>query len=343
LLLGNQQAGVIFAPPLPPLGTLVGGYPWPLSISEDAVLAYIPSSPHPARRATQTADFFPFDNIERIDASGKKIRVNGHMFLKVGTAAHATRVAETLRKLKQVKPSERTRIIEDTIKGSFDTESIEQRWAQFRQESAGLRIMTNVLFAYLFVMAPLLIWWFGLTATWIWLLTGLVGCSLTIAILFHRAHRMLYPSAQDERFTQFLIVLLSPASAIRANDLLTFPLLGSFHPLAISRVFCREAIFTDLAGDFLRELHFPALPLCPRPEPLAQATEAFARMLAISALEGFLRRNQFNPGDLLRPPLRAGQTSESFCPRCHAQFTAGVGICQDCGGVALVTFPSGAA
>jgi rRNA maturation endonuclease Nob1 len=44
------------------------------------------------------------------------------------------------------------------------------------------------------------------------------------------------------------------------------------------------------------------------------------------------------PDELLQSPLRADQTSRSFCPRCHAQFTAPTGICQDCGGVALVTF-----
>jgi hypothetical protein len=140
------------------------------------------------------------------------------------------------------------------------------------------------------------------------------------------------------RFTQFLIVLLSPASAIRAHDVLARPLLEGFHPVAIARLFCTQARFFAMAGEFLRELRFPALPRCPCREPTAAETERFASAIALRALERFLRRNQMDPQELLQSPMRADQTSRSFCPRCLAQFTAVTGICQDCGGVALVPF-----
>jgi hypothetical protein len=110
------------------------------------------------------------------------------------------------------------------------------------------------------------------------------------------------------------------------------------HPLAAVRLLCSDEVFRNLAQDFLRELRYPAMPLCPRPERLARETEEFARGLSLRTLEGFLRHNKLNSDSLLQPPTAKEPSSQSFCPRCHAQFTARTGTCQDCGGVALVGF-----
>jgi hypothetical protein len=337
-LLGNQRGGVVFAHPLPPLGTLLTGNPWPLSVSGEAVLAYIPPSIDPAGRAPQSAGFFLFEQIQEIGASGKQVRVNGQVLLRAASATFASYVAETLEALRKTAAPDRARAIQKLIESTFDTKAIKERWAQFRRETVRLRFMANLLFSYLFLAAPMLTWRLGLSATWMELVAGLLVCTSIIAVLFHRAHKRLYPGAEDERFTNFLIVLLSPASAIRAHDLVARPLLERFHPLAIARVFCAETTFLRLAEGFLRELRYPALPQCPRPEPAAQATEHYARGLAKNVLEKFLRRNSFVPDESLRPPAPSDRTCLSFCPRCHAQFTTQTGFCQDCGGIDLVAF-----
>ena len=75
-----------------------------------------------------------------------------------------------------------------------------------------MRLLTNCLFGFLFVFAPALIWRFGLRQSWLGLLAGILGFTVATAIFFGRAHKKLYPAAEDERFTHFLTILLSPAT-----------------------------------------------------------------------------------------------------------------------------------
>jgi hypothetical protein len=175
--------------------------------------------------------------------------------------------------------------------------------------------------------------------SWFGLLAGLLLLTTTTAILFRRAHKELYPLAEDERFTHFLTILLSPATTIRAYDVLSRPLLEKFHPLAIAKVFCSETDFREFGRRILRELRHPALPVCARPEAAAQAAERYWRTSLQQRIEEFLRKSGADPEELLRPPAPADESSRSFCPRCLSQFTTTEGSCADCGGLALVPFP----
>ena len=178
-----------------------------------------------------------------------------------------------------------------------------------------------MLFGYLFVLAPIAIWYFGLKLCWPGLLAGLLALTISIAILFRRAHRALYPQAGDERFTHFLTILLSPPTAIRARDVLSRPLLESFHPLAIARMFCSANIFREFARRVLLDIRHPCLPLCPAAETGPLATELFARTALQQVMEDFLKQNGINPDELAKAPKPADETCRSYCPRCEAQFT----------------------
>jgi hypothetical protein len=339
-LLGNQQGGVILAPPLPPLGTLLASHSFPVSISPDGVLAYVPPSVDPARRAAQSGQFLSFEQIQSVEAAAKKVRINGKLWLRAASPGLAEYLAVTIDRLRKLSSVERRRAIEREIESSFDVKELKRRWDEFRSETPGLRLNANFLFLYLFVIIPLALWRFGLSFAWPWLLAGLLACTLSIALRFHRAHKRFFPQAEDERFTHFIILLLSPASSVRARDLLTRPLLERFHPLAIAQVLCSVPAFEQLAAQFLRELRFPALPLCPRSEPNAQATARYAREFLLRTLETFLKRNGCRPEKLLQAPLRSDPNCQSYCPRCHSQFTVLVGSCPDCGGIELVPFGS---
>jgi len=151
-------------------------------------------------------------------------------------------------------------------------------------------------------------------------------------------HKIFYPAAEDERFTHFLIILLSPATTMRAHDILSRPLLERFHPLAIAKVFCAEEEFRNFASTILRDIRHPALPVCPRNESLALETESFSRSLLEKTVEEFLKKNNLSPAKLLQPPEPGDSTCVSYCPRCLAQFTTLEGKCDDCGGLPLKRF-----
>ncbi len=280
-LLGNQRGGLVFAHPLPPLGSVLIGNQFPLSLSPEALLAYVAPSVNPGGRPEQTGRLVRFEDIRTVEARGKKVRVNGEVLLKAASPTFALNLARLLRLWAKAAPAEREKQIRQLAHDSFDAKAIERRWAEFQKRMASVKILTNVLFGFLFVLSPLLIWRFGLRFCWPGLLAGLLGCTTATAVLFQRAHKHFYPAAEDERFTQFLLILLAPACTIRALDVLSRPLLEDFHPLAIAKVFCPEARFGEFARKVLLEIRHPGLPLCPGVEPAAQAVgAALARRVA---------------------------------------------------------------
>jgi hypothetical protein len=338
LLVGNQSGGFVFASPLPPLGTILVGNQFPLSISPDAVLAYVSTCVNPGARPAQTGKLFKFDDIRKVEAVGKKVRINGELLLKVGSTTYAAHIAKQVQDLSKLTPAKRESALKEIARDCFDTKAISERWEKYREQIGTIRMLTNWLFTYLFVFTPLLIWRLGFHTSWPALLGGLLCFTITTAIFFRRTHKTFYPDAEDDRFTHFLIVMLSPATTVRAHDTLSRSLLEGFHPLAIAKDFCTEDEFRNFASILLRDIRHPALSLCPRTEPLAIETESYGRNLLDKTVEDFLRKNNVSLKKLLLPPEPADLTCVSYCPRCLTQFTTLTGKCDDCGGIPLISF-----
>jgi len=117
-VLGNQQGGFIFAHPLPPLGTLLAGNQFPLSLSSDAVLAYVAPSVNPGGRPIQTGKCFRFAEIQSVESNGKKVRVNGELLLKAASPAFAAYLAQQLRQLTSLAPAQRANAIEELVRAT---------------------------------------------------------------------------------------------------------------------------------------------------------------------------------------------------------------------------------
>lgn len=339
-LLGNQRGGFIFAAPLPPLGTLLTATPFPLSLSPEAALAFVATNVNPGWRANQSGHWLALDALREARADRKKLLVNGEVWCVAPSSSHARFVAGRVLQVARLKPPEREKAIRELVAASLDTKAVEKRWQEFRRESRHLRWLSNALVVYVFAIVPAVVWFVGLRLSWLGLLVGLLALGTATATLFHRAHRALYPDAEDERFTHTLTIALSPVNAMRAHDALSRPLLETSHPLAAARVFMRSAGFQNLARSVLLDLRNPALPLCPVNAAAARGAEAFSRQVLHEAIEDLLRQSGVDPDDLCRAPKPADETCRAYCPRCHAQFTKSTGRCADCGGLALAAFPS---
>ena len=181
-------------------------------------------------------------------------------------------------------------------------------------------------------------WRLGFHLVWPPLVAGLLCFTIATAFFFRRIHKNFYRAAEDDRFTHFLTILLSPADTIRAHDTLSRPLLEQFHPLAIAKAFCAESEFRSFASTILRDIRYPALPLCPHSEAPAQQAESYSRNLLEKSVEEFLKENNVSIEKLLEPPEPSDSTCVSYCPRCLAQFTTTDGKCDDCGGIPLTPF-----
>jgi hypothetical protein len=335
---GTQHAGLVVAAPLPPLGTLLTTHAFPLSLSPQGVLAYVSPGLDLSGPGPQPGRFAPFSEIQQLEARAKSLRLNGKEFLKTASPTFAAHLANILEQLKSAKAEDRKKIIERELSRAFETKGVERLWTEFQNHAAGLRFSVNLLFVYLFALTPFMLWRVGLIRGWPFILVGVLICTLTIAIQYHATHKKFYPNAEDERFTHFIILLLSPASAVRALDLLTHPLLEAFHPLAVAKVFCSQSQFESLATESLREISYPAIRTSADAQPGASSTGSFARELNKNLMESFLRRSGLDPKKVLRPPSATDPSCQSYCPRCLAQFTQPSGECPDCGSVELVPF-----
>jgi hypothetical protein len=334
-LAGNQRGGLFLAPPLPPLGSLVSTRQLPLSLTPQGFLAYVSTTTGPGGRPPQTGHWLPWDAIKSIEAKGKTIYVNRQRLLKVGSAPDSRRLANLLREIAAQPMTRRATTLNARLRESLDICAVQNRWQTLRKPAASLRWLTNAEFIYLFFLGPAAIGYLGLKYCWPMLLAGLLTLDLLVAWRFYRAHRVLFPEDDDERFSQTLTILLAPCSAARANDLLSRYVLEQFHPLAVARQLASPTAFRHLAAHWLRELHYPAQPVCPVRAPEAQTIEADSRAHWLELINEFLLALGLNPVELLQPPAAMDDTCHQYCPRCLSQFAAGARECPDCGGITL--------
>jgi len=339
VVLGNAHGAIVMANPLPPLGTVLPSHPFPVSLSPQAMLSCTSVCLDAGGRPPQAARWLRYTDAQTIATEGRSVLVNETLFFKASSPTAARRLAGLLRELKALSEKDRPAAIRRALAATLDTKAARKRWEDFLARDPHLRWLGNILFVYLFVVAPGAIWFFGFRNGGLWVVAGLLAQTFTIGWRFWRAHGAVYPDGSEERFTPFLTMLLAPPTAIRANDLLARRLVENFHPLAVAEAFCAGAPFQRLARRVLLDLRFPMLPAAPSSETAVAQTEEWFRGIFLEECERAVERAGLKPQDLTQPPARSEPKCHSYCPRCDAQFQVETGICVDCGGRALVAFP----
>lgn len=333
---GNARGALFLANPFPPFGAVFLGRPLPVSFSEDGAFAWSALCLHPGWRPVQTGRFLRFNEINGIEVDGSKVLVNAELFVRASSPYAARGIAKELRHLKKTPVSERKAAIKQSIATALDCARVRHRLDAFAREARWLRHLCTGLFLYLFIAAPLALALFGLETTIWFVLAGLLAQTISIALLFRRAHQTLYPGAEEERFTPFLTMLLAPPTAIRAADLLGRHLFEEFHALAVAATIASDINFSKFARQCLIDLRYPMLPTCPVSEATAVSTEESYREEMSNAIEELARSCGLGIEELLQPRITFDAATAAICPRCQSQFTIASGVCADCGGRPLV-------
>lgn len=335
---GNARGAIVLGSPLPSSGVVLLSHPFPMSLSAQAMLSFASVCLDSGGRPPQLARWVNFPEARTISAEGRSVLVNDAVFFKAASSSSARHLARLLRELKGLPEGGREAAIRRMLAASLDADGARRRWEEYAQWGGRLRWMGGILFAYLFAIAPAAIWLWGFEAAGLGVVMGLLAQTFAIGWQFWRAHGVLYPGGSEERFTPFLTMLLAPPTAIRAHDLLARRLVEGFHPLAVAQAFCPGLPFKQLARRVLLDLRYPLLPNAPSSQAAVVETEEWFRGVLLEECERFVERAGLNPGALTLPPERAEEKSQSYCPRCGAQFIVEAGHCADCGGRALVTF-----
>jgi hypothetical protein len=336
VLAGNQRGGFVGLPPLPPLGTVIVAAACPVSLSPSAVLGFVSATLGPGGRGRQSGAYFRIEDLSGLQVRQRTVLVQGRCLAQAASVAAAHGLAANLRTLAGTPAAGREEEIHRQLRSMFDLPSLQAVWKEFLDQSVSLRRCTNALFLFLFMVAPAVIWFFGLERVWIPALIVLLALTITTATLFGRLHRKFFPDLDDERFTHIILIALSPATSIRAADTVSRPLLHRYHPLVVGWHLLEETAFRAFARRTLIELRHPALPVCPHPDPAAQAAELFWRSRLLEQSEEFLRRQGISPEELLAPPAIAESDCVAYCPRCRTQFTTLSAQCADCGSMPVL-------
>jgi hypothetical protein len=333
-LIGNSRGGIAFLGPLPPFGEVFSGSPWPCALSPDGVHFSQTENFPGAQVPVGSGRSFSWDELKKIRAEEKTLWIQGAVCWRADNVHSPHQLANTLRELARTDPSSRPAAIERELRRRLDPDTVARSVADFRTRMVWMKRLVHALFGVLLLVAPVVVWRFGwLPALWflvpaLYLLTGSIG------ELLRRNHRRLYPEARDERFKLTLLGGLAPLVSIRAVALLSRPLVGSFHPLALAFALDPESA-PALARGYWRDLKHPRRPNAPLETSTRRIVE-WHRRKQVEQIAALLNVRGVAVADLEAPPPRSDPAHRRYCPRCEAQFIESAETCAECGGMPLV-------
>jgi hypothetical protein len=211
----------------------------------------------------------------------------------------------------------------------LDASAVRARIDAWHDATGALRMDAIGMFALVFGLGPLLVRTLGWQATWPFVAIGVVVIALLIVGDYRAAHAELFPERKGAGFAVLMPIAVSPASAMRAPDVLLRELVVEHHPVAVARVLCHPDEYDRIAGAWLRERR--------RRDSLG-ADDADSGHPQRAAIEAFISRTVRDPERLLGPPERRDPDAVSYCPSCLDEYALVDGECADCGGMVLQRF-----
>ena len=334
--MGNASGGILLLNPLPPAGRVFLSHLSPISISPSGICAFnLQTLPSEARSPYQSGQFLPFNKIKDSSSDGAYLLINKEKFTKCATTKQAHALAKLIAAMAKASGSKRESTARTWVVKQFAVDDA----AALLKESAALiepiQQMGVILFLFLFVFTPSLAFTFGAAPLIIPVAGVMVALAIEIAIMFHRAHKKLYPAESSERLESLVKMILCPPVSIRAADILTKNLLAQYSPIVLASVlpgsgekqFVRSVIL-DLKHPLRHEVT----------DADAEKTIEWTASEQLNVCMDQVKKGRYlKPQELLAPAQRE-ENSISYCPRCRCQYVVNDGECPDCPGVELVDF-----
>lgn len=333
-LVGTPTRGVFLAMPLPPLGLVFVCDPWALAVAPDGVCALPggrfggppPAEPPPAATA--------WTDIRDFAARGSRLHVNDLPILECASAAGAQVWQAVLRDAHAAPAGRRAAVLADALRARLDPSGVASVVSEVRAAVRGLRLAGNALLAYLFLVAPLVVWRYGFVTTWLPLLAGLLPLWVAAVAAYYHAHRRQFPQRRAERRLHALTSSLLPLAAIRGVDALTRDALAGFHPAAVAAVLCPADTFRAYLQAALGDARFSP----PPGDERVGRIRAWFRAQVRDGLERLAWAHGLDPAELLSAPEPDEAACRSWCPRCRGQYVVAAEECPVCPGVPLRGF-----
>lgn len=278
-----------------------------------------------------------WEEIERIDAVGGWIRVNGRAFTPETPALTADGLRVVAAAMKPLDLAARRRWLAAWQHRRFRPLRLRRRVRLALARTRGLVVLNTVQAlaavagtGYLLLEVPE---WLSpelrsqvnrqllaLALAW--------GVSHLLAVVwFFRVHRRFFPKAGQERIGLCFTALLVPAQALRLRQHVVWRLAEGQHPLALAAALAEGPGVHRLAQDTVRDLRWPRVPAkdVESTGPLAAAASALVEPEVETCLHAAVPPVRIE--DLLAPPPKDSPEACAYCPRCGDQFTRGDAAC----------------
>ncbi|HEU4833979.1 MAG TPA: hypothetical protein VFS90_06185, partial [Pyrinomonadaceae bacterium] len=334
--MGNANGGLLMLNPLAPAGYLFLSHLSPISISPSGICAFnLQTLPSEARSPYQSGQFLPFNKIKDAGSDGAYLVVNSEKFTKCATTKQARALASLIGGMAKASTPKRENMARAWVVKQFAADEAEARLKEAEKLIEPIQELGVILFMFLFVFTPSLAFTFGLSPLIIPVAGVMVALAVLIAIMFHRAHKQLYPAESAERLESLVKMILCPPVSIRAADILTRNLLAHYSPIVLASVLPGSGE-PQFVRSVILDLKHPLKHEVSEVEAEKTITWTAGEQLKV-CLEHVKKGRYVKPEDLLAPAQRE-ENSISYCPRCRCQFVVGEGECPDCPGVELVNF-----
>ena len=325
---GNARAGLLWANPLPPLGTLAAVEPWPVALSGEGLATVEPLELDRGPREVFTPLAKRWSEIERVAARGKALVIDGAEFAQCSSELGASRLAARVERVRAAKEGEREALIERELVAQFDPRAAEAALGRFESSTKLLRGVSIALTLFLIALTPLVLHEVGLELSWRWLLAGLLVLHFAAVVVFSRTYRALHAGDRAGWLASLLQVAISPPQAARAIDFAAWPALCDAHPLAAAGLVDdsdRRAIARAVLLDALHPREAPE-----RIGELARRVSAEHRARLAALARKRLAELGLDEASLLAVPSPDDVSRRSFCPRCELQFDVEAALCPEC-------------
>lgn len=328
-LFGNEKGGLALAYPLPFLGRLYITYVMPVSFSADGVLNIsIESLSAKLPLIPKHYIYYKYSDINSVENSGKELLINGVLFCKCGSSVQAKMISAVIGKV--LKSKNVVAELNKELKQIFNSTTIGIGLNIINRKTKVLTVLCNIQFYILFVLAPLLVYLRG-SIMILWIAAYLLISNIALITIYYLKHKIIYPELARERIADAFKMFFCPPLSIRATDLITAHMFSAYHPVALASKLLNPDDFKLFAKQAVLSHNIP--PKLLEDEQQKNTFEWHLNMLA-DLLKKQLKETGLDFDELRGSPEKE-QNSESYCPRCHAQFTTKDGQCPDCSGIIL--------
>ena len=333
---GNDNGGIFPANPLPPLGKVYICSLLPVAFSNTHVCSQISQTLTNDIKIEKHAKSVKYDEMKSVSTIDKDIFINGNMFVKCSTPIQSVFIKDILLKLISLNDKQRENEIKRIVQETLDVKNARKEIEKFDDKSYKLRIFCNLLFLYIFLIVPVLVYFYGTIKLFIILLVLMYLSSISVSIIFYTIHKMFYPAQKGERIIDMIKMIIFPPTAVRANDFLSLNLLVNYHPLTVGLILFDNINFENIAKKVLIDLKHPIINDFENEQ--VDLTNKWHRSNLENIVIDFLHNNSVDIKNLIIAPSPENVSCKSYCPRCEAQYTIQNGICSECSNMALISF-----